>query len=310
MKNSEPIDMAKKLSDIEKVLSGLPYKHDKEGNPTLSRDLVKAAGYFEDLGLSVNERHFKDAYPKVNAAEYNQFNNLYNTGFFDGYFLRQYKLISELYSLKPENFPKPIALLVDDAGRKTGYVTASFDGREFKNYAPRMTTLRDYLNHYGDWDERLISEKMGRVTSLQDLIPKDELDSFIAKNGVKKLAMEEAHLKEYFSRKEVYEKRKAELADLRKQIISVISEVNSNNLYHDNLNLDNIIIYRNDKREVKIGIIHPINQQDAKHSFLSSDAHRVKSISRHLRYAEFSQSMLINKYTEKYRSVYPGFKSK
>ena len=83
--------MAKKLSSIEKLLKSLPYKNDIDGNPTLKKEFVKNSNYFNDSGLLVNERYATDTFPNIKSREYLQFNNLYNTGFFDDYFARAKK---------------------------------------------------------------------------------------------------------------------------------------------------------------------------------------------------------------------------
>lgn len=300
--------MAKKSSDIEKLLKSLPYKSDADGNPTLKREFVKSSNYFNDSGLSVNERYVADSFPKVKSREYLQFNNLYNTGFFDDYFARQYKLLNDLYTAKPENFPKPVALIVDDSSRRVGYINTSFDGGEVRSYIPKAVSLQDYLNNYKDWDEKLIAESISRVTSLQDLIPRDELNKFILKKGIRRLAYGERYLKEYQARIDVYKKRMEELKDIKNQINETVNYINQNGLSHNNLYVENITVYWDENKKAKIGFINPINKQDVKSHFFASDEHRVKSINRSIKLAEFKQGMLINKYTEKYKSLYPGFR--
>lgn len=302
--------MSKKLSEIEKLLKGLPYKNDSDGNPTLKKEFVRNSDYFNDAGLIVNERYATDKYPKVKSLEYIQFNNLYNTGFFDDYFARQYKLLNDLYNARPENFPKPVALIVDDSAKRVGYVHQPFNGEELRSYIPRMVSLRDYIDNCNIWDEKLVAEKIRRLTSLQDLISRDELNNFILKKGIKRLAFGEKYLKEYRIRIDTYNKRKDELEDIKKQINDAVSYVNQNGLSHNNLYLDNIIIYWNENMEVKVGFINPINKQDVKSPFFSSDQHRIKSINHSIKWAEFKQKALINKYNEKYRALYPGFRIK
>lgn len=300
--------MAKKSSEIERLLKSLPYKIDADGNPTLKREFVRSSDYFSGFGLSVNERYVGDSFPKVKSREYLQFNNLYNTGFFDSYFARQYKLLNDLYNARPENFPKPVALIVNDSAKKVGYITMFFDGSEIRGYIPKIVSLRDYLNDYRTWDEKLITEKMSRVTSLLDLIPLNELNNFILKKGVKRLSYGERYLKEYTARIEVYKKRVEELKDIKKQINETMLYINKNGLSHNNLYLENIIIYWDENKKVKVGFINPINKQDMKSYFFASDQHRIKSINHSIKWAEFKQSMLINKYSEKYKSIYPGFR--
>ncbi|MCL4376480.1 hypothetical protein M1558_03240, partial [Candidatus Parvarchaeota archaeon] len=300
--------MAKKSSEIEKLLKSLPYKNDANGNPTLKREFVKNSDYFSDLGLLVNERYVTDTFPNIKSREYLQFNNLYNTGFFDDYFARQYKLLNDFYAARPENFPKPVALIVDDSNRRVGYITTPFGGNEVRNYIPRSVSLQEYLDNYKHWDEKLISEKMNRVTSLQDLIPRDELNNFILKKGIKRLANGERYLKEYRARIDVYKARVEELNDIKKQINETVKYVNQNGLSHNNLYLENIVIYWDENKKVKVGFINPINKQDIKSYFFASDEHRVKSVNHSIKWAEFKNKMLINKYTEKYKSLYPGFR--
>ncbi|MCW1295366.1 MAG: hypothetical protein OH338_04405 [Candidatus Parvarchaeota archaeon] len=300
--------MTKKSSDIEKLLKSLPYKSDADGNPTLKKEFVRNSNYFSDFGLAVNERYIADTFPKVKSREYLQFNNLYNTGFFDDYFARQYKLLNDLYTVKPDNFPKPVALIVDDSAKRVGYITMPFDGNEKRNYIPKAVSLQDYLDNYRSWDEKLIAEKISRVTSLQDLIPRDELNNFILKKGIKRLSYGERYLKEYAARIDVYKNRMEELKDIKKQINDTVKYINQNGLSHNNLYLENIIIYWDENKKAKVGFLNPINKQDVKSYFFASDEHRVKSINRSIKWAEFKQNMLINKYTEKYKSLYPGFR--
>jgi len=288
----------------------LPYKNDADGNPTLKREFVKNSNYLSDFGILVDERYLLDKFPKVSSREYLQFNNLYNIGFFDGYFGRQYKLLKDLYTARPDNFPKPIALIVDDSNRRVGYLTTSFGSNEVRAYIPRSVSLEDYLSNYKHWDEKLISEKMGSVTSLQDLIPENELNNFILKKGIKKLANGEKYLKEYKARIDVYKARMEELNEIKNQINDIVNYVNKNGLSHNNLYLENIVIYWDGNKEVKVGFINPINKQDIRSQFFSSDKHRVKLINHSISWAEFKTKVLINKYVEKYRSIYPGFKIK
>ncbi|MEM0142572.1 MAG: hypothetical protein QXL94_01260 [Candidatus Parvarchaeum sp.] len=300
--------MSKKVSDIEKLLKTLPYKTDQDGNPTLKKEFVKNSNYFKDFDLTVKERYIADRFPKVKSVDYLQFNNLYNTGFFDDYFARQYKLLSDLYGIKPENFPKPVALIVNDSAKRVGYIHKSFDGNEVRSYIPRSVSLREYLDNYREWDEKFVSESIGRVTSLQDLIPRDELNDFILKKGVKRLAYGERYLKEYKTRIDIYKKRLEELEDIKKQINNVIDDINKHGLSHNNLYLDNVIIYWGEDRKAKVGFINPVNNQDTKQSFFSSDKHRTKAVNRSIKWAELKQKMLIEKYNEKYKSIYPGFR--
>jgi len=300
--------MTKKSSDIEKLLKSLPYKNDADGNPTLKREFVRNSNYFSDFNLSVNERYIADRFPGVKSSEYLQFNNLYNTGFFDDYFSRQYKLLNELYTARPDNFPKPVALIVDDSAKRVGYISMYFDGSEVRSYIPKAVSLQDYLKDYKDWDEKLIAENISRVTSLQDLIPRDELNNFIMKRGVKRLADGERYLKEYQARIDVYRKRIEELKDIKKQINDTINYINQNGLSHNNLYLENIIVYWDENKKAKVGLINPINKQDVKSQFFASDEHRIKSINRSIKWSEFKQSRLINKYSEKYKAIYPGFR--
>lgn len=210
--------MAKNISEMEKLLKNLPYKQDKDGNPSIKRDFVRKSGYFEGSSLEVHERHFKDRYPKTRAIEYNQFNNLYNTGFFDEYFARQYKILKSLYDFKPENFGKPVAVIVDDSGNRTGYINTTFIGTNIRDYIPKKTSLGGYLNDYSRWDKKYISEKLARVSSLHDLISRDELNDFIARKGVKRLAKGEARLKQYLVTKKVHENRLEELTRIRENL--------------------------------------------------------------------------------------------
>jgi hypothetical protein len=298
--------MAKKLSSIEKLLKSLPYKNDIDGNPTLKKEFVKNSNYFNDSGLLVNERYATDTFPNIKSREYLQFNNLYNTGFFDDYFARQYKLLNNLYASRPDNFSKPVALIIDDSNKRVGYITAPFSGSEVRNYIPRSVSLEEYLKNYKDWDEKLISEEISKVTSLQDLIPKNELKDFILKKGIKKLAYGEKYLKEYKVRIDVYKARIEELNEIKKQINETIKDVNEKGLSHNNLYLENIVIYWDENKKVKVGFINPINSQDIKSHFFASDERRIKSINRSIKWAELKNKMLINNYTEKYISIYPN----
>lgn len=300
--------MGKESSYIEKLIKDLPYKKDKDGNPAIKYDFVKSSDYFDGTGLKIVERHFKDKYPKTKGSEYNGFNNLYYTGFFDDYFSRQYKTLSDLYNLRPDNFNKPVSLIIDDSNNRKGYVYKDFDGTIKRDYIPKEMTLREYLKSYNDWDEKLIAEKLSRVRSLQDIIDRNGLNNFIAKKGVKRLSKYEAQLNEYSIRKDVYKQRLEELTRIDEKINETLNSLLSNKLSHNNISLDNIIIYWNNKKEVEVGFINHLNSMDAKNSFLSSDKHRVKSASRAIHLSEFKVKMRINKYSEKYKSIYPGFR--
>ena len=295
--------MSKKLTKIEDLLKDLNYTKDSEGNLILNSESVKNID-FNERGLVINERYSIDSYPNIRSKDYLQFNNLYNTGFFDGYFSRQYHLLKDLYGLRPDNFPKPVALITDDSNRKTGYLYESFNGNEVRPDLPKLVSLQDYIINYQNWDEKLVSDKLRRVTSLQDLIPREELNKFILKHGITKLADGEKFMKEYSARIDVYKKRKEELGKVRNQINETLQYINKQGLSHNNLYFDNIIIYWNEQRDVKVGFINQINKQDVNPNY-PSDQKRIKNINRGILLEEKREQSLIDRYKRKYHKFYP-----
>ncbi len=299
--------MVNKLSDLEKVLKNLPYKKDADGNPALKYNTVKNLDYFRGLDLNVEERHISDKYPNISQKDYLQLNNLYKDGFFDRYFARQYELLTKLYSLKPENFPKPISVILNDSNKRVGYVYQPLYGKEVKSYMPTSISLRDYLKDYNEWDKKIIAEELRRVTSLEDLIPHDELEKFILKKGISEISSIEKDIKEYGTRIKVYQKRKDEIDTIRKKINNTIKDINSKGLRHNNLNLDNVMIYRDDNKNVEVEFLNPVNNDDFNGSLFDSDKHKLNAINRHLKWAGLKLNISINGYKNKYKSKYPGF---
>lgn len=302
--------MADKAGNIEEILKGLPYGKDSSLNPILRADFVKNSDYFSGLGLTVKERYIYDNYPHVSKLDYLQFNNLYNTGFFSDYFERQYKTLETLYKLRPGNFPKPVSLVVNDSDRKVGYVYAPLGIDEARNYVPTAVSLHDYLADYKELDERLVIEKIRRVGSLEDLFRKEDLDRFIFKKGVKKLSRNEKYVREYKIRMEVYGERKRELENIRNQINESIDYISTNGFNHNNLRLDNVMIYHTVDKKVKVGFVDPLNEPDLKSKFFGSDKYRLIFINARIRFSEAINSALIRKYADKYKAMSIGLNLK
>jgi hypothetical protein len=195
-----------------------------------------------------------------------------------------------------------VALIADNSGKKTGYVYKSFDGKELRADFPKLVSLKDYIINYQNWDEKLVIDKLRRVTYLQDLIPKEELNKLILRQGLTKLADGEKFIKEYLVRIDIHKKRKEELSNIRNQINETLQYTSKYGLLN-NLYFDNIVIYWDKNRNVKVGFINPINSQDISPNY-PSDQKRIKNINRGIIVEEKIEQRLVNKYIKKSSKFY------